>query len=567
MKQPNWDRIQEIYHAALATPRSEWGVFVARACDNDPDLLLEVFSLLKSDDSASGFLESPIAKIAFAPQNLVGQTLDERYLVERELSQGGMSKVYVAVDLKLKGQAVVIKILSQELVHDSYARQKFEQEVEALLRIDHPGVVRVLDVGQLPDETPYIVMQYVDGETLRAEIPAEGMNLKRAASILKQVGAALEHVHEKGIFHRDLKPENIVIKRDTDSVVLLDFGIAKVKHSVIAPSTAHGASVGTLLYMSPEQLRGEDVTAASDIYSMSLIAYELITGRRPFTPTSASQLLEMQRAGVRVKPIHLRENLPVKSQTIILRALSFDPKARFQNACEFGHTLAQTLVESRAHSTQSRWLKVAVTSFAILICAVLVSLGLYKYFRNITTVRPSNSFSYWLTVQKMRDGKAYEDSFKSNGQETFENGDKFRLNVASPNPGYLYVINEGPPEPNSTSFVMIYPNQMINNGSATLGANQPVQSDWIFFRGLAGAENIWIVWSASPVTQMESAKSDAFKHRDGGLDDRNLVTVKKFLKTKQDEVKVRVTHYKASQTVLVWGSSDVLVTLAQFNHR
>ncbi|HXQ36560.1 MAG TPA: serine/threonine-protein kinase, partial [Anaerolineales bacterium] len=307
MKQLNWDRIQEIYHAALAMPRSEWGAFVAQACGSDSDLLLDVFSLLKADDSANGFLESPIIKLALAPENLVGTTIDERYLVERELGAGGMSQVYVALDLKLKRQAVVIKILSETLVHDSYARQKFDQEVEALLRIDHPGVVRALDVGQLPDERPYIVMPYVDGETLRSKIPAEGMNLKRAAAILKQIGAALEHVHEKGIFHRDLKPENILIKRDTDSVVLLDFGIAKVKDSIVAPSTAHGASVGTLLYMSPEQLRGEDVTAASDIYSMSVIAYELITGRRPFNPTSASQLLEMQRAGARVKPIHLRE--------------------------------------------------------------------------------------------------------------------------------------------------------------------------------------------------------------------------------------------------------------------
>src|ERR1044072_1785145 len=276
MKQPNWHRIQEIYHAALAMPRSEWGAFVAHACANDADLLLEVWSLLKSDDSSSGFLESPIINLAFAPENLVGATIDERYLIERELGQGGMSQVYVALDLKLKRQAVVIKILSEALVHDSYARQKFEQEVEALLRIDHPGVVRVLDVGKLPDERPYIVMPYVDGETLRPQIPAEGMNLNRVASILKQMGAALEHVHEKGIFHRDLKPENIMIKRDSDSVVLLDFGIAKVKDSGVAPSTAQGGSVGTLLYMSPEQLRGEDVTAASDIYSMRVIAYEQI---------------------------------------------------------------------------------------------------------------------------------------------------------------------------------------------------------------------------------------------------------------------------------------------------
>lgn len=567
MKQANWDRIQEIYHAALAMPRAEWGAFVAQACGNDSDLLLEVFSLLKADDSSNGFLESPIIKLTFAPEDLVGVTIDERYLVERELGPGGMSQVYVALDLKLKRQAVVIKILSDTLVHDSYARQKFDQEVEALLRIDHPGVVRVLDVGQLPDERPYIVMPYVNGETLRSKISAEGMNLNRVASILKEIGAALEHVHEKGIFHRDLKPENILIKRDTDSVVLLDFGIAKVKDSVVAPSTAHGASVGTLLYMSPEQLRGEDVTAASDIYSMSLIAYELITGRRAFNPTSASQLLEMQRAGVRVKPIHLREDLSPKAQAIVLRALSFDPRGRYASAREFGNKLAHMLLDQHVRSTNRGSSKVIRVSALILACAVLGSIGLCRYLRTTIAETQSYSFSYWLTVQKVRDGKEYKEPFKSNGEEIFESGDKFRLNVASPNPGYLYVINEGPPAPNSTSSVMIYPSQAINNGSANLGANQPVQSDWIIFGGPAGAENFWIIWSASPVTQIESVKGEAFRSPNGGLKDQNLVTVKEFLIMKQDEVKVRVTHYKASQTVVVRGSGDVVVILAQFNHR
>ena len=567
MKQPNWDRIQEIYHAALAMPRSEWGAFVAHACANDADLLLDVCSLLKADDSFSEFLESPIIKLSFAPENLVGTTIDERYLVERELGQGGMSQVYVAVDLKLKRQAVVIKILSEALVHDLYARQKFEQEVEALLRIDHPGVVRVLDVGQLPDERPYIVMQYVDGETLRAQIPAEGMNLRRVASILQQIGAALEHVHEKGIFHRDLKPENILVKRDTDSVVLLDFGIAKVKDSVVAPSTAHGASVGTLLYMSPEQLRGDDVTAASDIYSMSLIAYELITGRRPFNPTSASQLLEMQRAGVRVKPIHLREGLSAKAQAIILRALSFDPGSRYTNAREFGTSLAHTLLVPQVRSVRPRSSTSVRASVVILACVIVGSMSLHKFLARTKTETSSDSFSYWLTVQKVRDGKEYADPFKTSGEETYESGDKFRLNISSPNPGYLYVLNEGPPAPNSTSFVLIYPRRAINGGSATLGANQSVQSDWTIFRGPAGAENVWIVWSASPVTQIELAKEEAFRSLNGVLVDQSLMIVKEFLESKQDEVKVRVTHYKTSQTVLVRGSGDVLVTLAQFNHR
>lgn len=579
MKPPNWDRIQDIYHAALAMPSHERSAFVAKACDHDPVLEHEVNTLLDAHHSASGFLKSPVVELGSkgfsgsdqahdsTAHSFVGKTVAGRYLIESKLGHGGMGQVYFALDLKLNRRPVVIKFLSQALLKDPYARQKFEQEAEALSRIHHTGVVDVLDVGELPDGGPYIVMQYVNGETLRSQIPSDGMNLERAASMLKQIGAALEHVHEKGISHRDLKPENIIVKHGTDSVVLIDFGIAKVKDSVIAPSTANGASVGTLLYMSPEQLRGEEITAASDIYSMGLIAYEMVTGRRPFNPTSAPQLLKLQGAGVRVKPIHLRENLSTKAQTIILRALSFEPRARFQGANEFGDKLARALLDSRVPPKDKQWLKAISASLAILAGLALLSFGIHKYQSGTVDTGPARSFTYWLTVQKMRDGNDYHDPFKSNGEETFESGDGFRLSVSSPEPGYLYVINEGPPEPNHTSFTMIYPSQATNNGSATLGANQSIQSDWIIFRGPAGSENFWIVWSGSPVSQLESAKREAFKHPNGGLTDPTLDTVKEYLQTKQSEIKVRTTRYKASQTVVVRGTSDMLLTLAQFKHR
>jgi len=584
MEQPNWDRIQEIYHAALAMPRSERRAFVAKAIEHNPILVREVNALLDADDPSIGFLESPIVKLgpknfsgsdqthASSADSFEGTTIDGRYLIERELGHGGMGQVYFALDLKLNRRPVVIKILSRDLLEDSYARQKFKQEAEALSRIHHVGVVDVLDAGELTDTRPYIVMQYVDGETLRSQLPTEGMNLKRAASILKQIGVALEHVHEKGIFHRDLKPENIIVKRGTDSIVLVDFGIAKVKDSVIAPSTANGASVGTLLYMSPEQLRGEEITAASDIYSMGLIAYEMVTGRRPFNPTSASQLLEMHRAGVGVKPIGLRPNLSRKAQDIILRGLSIKPKARYKRASEFGNDLASAL-NNEKEMRVNRWpvrlgkKRLAATVALIILMSAAALFAFYKYLSRTGDAGPTRSFTYWLIVQKMRDGKDYHDPYKSNGEETFESGDKFRLTVSSPDPGYLYVINEGPPEPNNTSFKMIYPSQATNNGSATLGADQPVQSDWIIFRGPAGAENFWIVWSASPVSQLESAKREAFKHSKGGLTDHTLVTVKEYLKKKQSETKVRTTRYKASQTAVVRGTSDMLLTLAQFKHR
>ena len=343
MERPVWDRIQEIYYSTLPMHTSERSAFIASACDGDPFLVREVTSLLKADDSSAGFLESPVFELGLkiissdsarrstesdrTTDSLVGTTIDQKYLVERVLGHGGMGKVYLARDLTLHSRPVVIKVLLEASVKDDYVVKKFRQEVEALARIDHPGVVSVLGAGELLDGKPYIVMQYVNGVTLRSQIPIEGMDLERAALILKQIGAALEHVHEQRIFHRDLKPDNIMLQslKDTELVKVVDFGIAKVKDSVVAPSTVDKVPVGTVLYMSPEQLRGgERITAASDIYSMGVIAYEMITGRRPFTPTSAPQLLELHRAGVRVKPIDLRSGISTEAQAIILRSLSFE---------------------------------------------------------------------------------------------------------------------------------------------------------------------------------------------------------------------------------------------------
>src|SRR4029079_2823292 len=378
MERPVWDRIQEIYYSTLPMPKSERSSFIARACDENPFLVREVTSLLKADDSSAGFLESSVFELglkiissdsakrsttASGPaDNLIGMTIDNKYLVERVLGPGGMGKVYLASDLTLHNRAVVIKVLLEASVTDDYVVRKFRQELEALSRIDHPGVVNVLGAGELPDGKPYIVMQYVNGVTLRSQIPVEGMDLKRAAVILKQIGAALEHVHEQKIFHRDLKPDNIMVQslKGEEHVKVVDFGIAKVKDSVVARSTGNKVPVGTVLYMSPEQLRGgERITAASDIYSMGVIAYEMLTGRRPFNPASAPQLLEMHREGIRVKPIDLRTNLSSEAQAIILRALSFERTARYQSAAEFGNTLARALLAEeetmpRPRSTQGR---------------------------------------------------------------------------------------------------------------------------------------------------------------------------------------------------------------------
>lgn len=582
MEPAHWERLQEIYHQAVALPSSERDAFLEDACAGDLGFFRELKALLKAAYSRGGILDSPVIELGSASDSLVGTTIGDHYLIESELTHGGMSQVYLAGNLRLPPQKVVIKVLSPTLVENPYAQQKFDQEVKALLRMEHPGVVRVQDRGDLADGRPYIVMPYIDGVPLSSQIPRAGMDLERAAAIVKQIGAALDHAHENGVFHRDLKPDNIMLRRDTDSVVLIDFGLAKLRGSLIAPSTV-SVIAGTVPYMSPEQLRGQTLTRASDVYSMGIVAYEMVTGRLPFDPASSSQMLEMQRSGVRVRPKQLRQSLLVEADRAIIRALKFEPSARYQTAGEFGDKLSAALVGKVGPPIP--WAKI----IAGLIIIAVVSFGVYEYIESKRNIPPgpnvvsqistptptptpppsgtSRKFTYFLTIQKMRGGKKYQTPYKSNGKDdVFDRGDKFQLNISAPESGYLYLFNEGPPEADDTSFTMVYPNNKTTNGSASLGADQQAQSNWMTFRGVEGYEDVWIVWSIMPVSELEQAKTEAFKHPRGGLVGQNLISVKGFLQMKKQESDVEVRHYKAGPRAIGNGHGDLLIALAQLKH-
>ncbi len=275
-----------------------------------------------------------------------GATFGDRYHVERELGRGGIGIVYLARDTGLMNRLVVIKVIQDEMSKNDWVLQKFRQETEALTRLNHPGIVAVYDAGETPEGQPYIVMQYVEGTPLRSVMTAEGMPLERVAYVMRRVGRALSAAHDRGVLHRDLKPENVMLESaagEDEEAKLIDFGIAKIKDSVVAPSTLLPMLAGTIAYMSPEQLERRSCTAASDIYSLGVMAYEMVTGRRPFNPETQFQLLELQRAGVRVKPCDLRPALSVAAQEAILKALEFEPQRRFASARDFGDTLAQSL--------------------------------------------------------------------------------------------------------------------------------------------------------------------------------------------------------------------------------
>ena len=276
-------------------------------------------------------------------ESMVGSRLKERYLLQRELGRGGFGVVYLAADEQLLSRPVVVKIMLSAKA-DSWERRKFRDEIEALARLNHPGIVSVLDSGETEEGRPFLAMEDVEGKPLRAVIRPEGMDLGSVADLIRQIGGALGAAHRKGIWHRDLKPDNIMIQTLEDGdqrIKLIDFGIATVQHSeAVVDSTTRIA--GTLRYMAPEQLKGRP-SAASDIYGLAVIAYEMVTGRTPFNAETLLELYAMKIAEIQVRPKSLRPSLPEEAERSILKALQPAAGNRYGTVGEFVQELAQGL--------------------------------------------------------------------------------------------------------------------------------------------------------------------------------------------------------------------------------
>ncbi len=284
----------------------------------------------------------------------VGAVFADRYAIERLLAVGGIAEVYIARDRKVLDRRVVVKVLSDRSHHDEYLRRKFQQEVKALERVDDEGVVALLDTDQTPDGRLFLVMKYIQGVTLRdvlREIEPGTMPVARVADLVRQIGNALQAVHgakPRAIVHRDLKPSNIMLVTTSageERVRLIDFGIASVHDAPegVTGGTLTEQSAGTILYMAPEQFRRQPCVA-SDIYAMGVIAYEMLTGQRPFPGRTPAELIDMQNQGVSQSPAELRRELSFAVDAAILRALQRDPADRFGSAREFGEALAAALV-------------------------------------------------------------------------------------------------------------------------------------------------------------------------------------------------------------------------------
>ena len=279
----------------------------------------------------------------------IGKQVDNaEYVIVDRIGSGGMGSVYKAEQPSMN-RMVAIKVLHPRFATRDDLVARFRREARAMSQLSHPNTARVYKYGALDDGSVYFVMDYLEGRNLAAEVRENGpMDAERAIGVMVQVCGALEEAHRAGIVHRDLKPENVFLTKQggsADFPKVLDFGLAKMSEKQMGRGsmmfTQQGMVFGTPEFMSPEQAQGEALDQRSDIYSLALILYELITGKLPF---DAKTPLDMMKAHVRDVPIALSERIPGKKfwpefEAVINKALAKNPDDRYASAAEFGEAL------------------------------------------------------------------------------------------------------------------------------------------------------------------------------------------------------------------------------------
>jgi len=380
--------IEEIYRAALDQEPDRVGAFLDAACAGDEVLRGKVEALLASHQLADSFIETSAVGLATRiiengqADLLVGRTIGH-YKISERIGTGGMGDVYLATDITA-GRKAALKLLPTRFTADTERLKRFQQEAHALVGLNHPNILTVYEIGE-DHSTHYIASELIEGETLRQRLMRGRMQVGEAIDVAIQVASALAAAHEAGIVHRDIKPENIMLRPD-GYVKVLDFGIAKLAEqevpvtvptdeALLLVETNLGSILGTVRYMSPEQAYGAPVDKGTDIWSLGVVLYEMITGHVPFTgetPGEAmSSILEMEPPPLTSYVAHA----PAELQQIINKTLRKDRKERYQSA----HELLEALRDLRhklefkaelKRSTATRKLAAFIVLAAIVVGAI-----------------------------------------------------------------------------------------------------------------------------------------------------------------------------------------------------
>ncbi|MCM3869633.1 MAG: serine/threonine protein kinase [Pyrinomonadaceae bacterium] len=628
-------QLEELFHEAVGLETDERADFMARARISHPELAGAVESLIAAHEGPDSPIDSPAFEAAAEmivdsqPALLAGQVVGH-YQITALLGKGGMGEVYLANDAKLD-RKVALKLLPSEFTDHKERLRRFIQEAKAVSSLNHPNIITIHEIGQA-EGAHFIATEFIDGHTLKHRMAQTRMELPDILDVSIQAASALQAAHAAGIIHRDIKPENIMLRPD-GYVKVLDFGLAKLTEksrqskptsadseidTMVKAGTKPGTLMGTVHYMSPEQARCQVLDARTDVFSLGVVMYEMAAGRRAFAgPTDVDTLVSI----LEKDPVSLDEcapEVPVEFQRIVGKALRKDRAERYQTikdllidlksfkeelsfaqklgrsgpprtSLEPATTPAATeaavtdqkavaaTTEGPAPRTGSRNRRALLVALLIVLLAGL-AIGAVIWRRGtstpaISTPAPAaeRTVSYWITVQKYRDGKAYQEPFRLRDDINFEKDYRIRLNITSSMSGRLYLLNEGPPAgaDQTPTFNVLFPSETANNGSALLKENQQIQipqQSWFEFDEQQGTEKIWLIWTEKDVPEMEAVKGFANSKDRGVVSSPGLRTaVNEFLKA-HSTPGASVERDEATKDTLVRAKGEILVHVIKLEH-
>ena len=360
-----WQRVQDLFHAALEKDPAERSIFLEQACAGDEALQREVAFLISAHETEDHFIDSPgyvAARDVLAAHHFEPGEMLSYYKIEAELGHGGMGEVYLAEDIRLN-RKVALKLLPPHYTVNPDRVRRFEREARAASALNHPNIVTIYEIGK-SETTHFIATEFVDGKTLRQLINEKPFTLNETLNVSMQVADALSGAHAAGIVHRDIKPENIMIRRD-GYVKILDFGLAKLTEQqtneldLETPTLLQsnpGLVMGTAHYMSPEQARAKNVGVGTDIWSLGIVMYELLAGHVPFTGETPSHVM-VSLMEDKLPPLRNRANVPDELDRFVTKALRKNQKERYHTAGEFARDLKSLKQRLQQDARLKDWLK------------------------------------------------------------------------------------------------------------------------------------------------------------------------------------------------------------------
>ena len=388
MEPERWQEIDQLVEAALEQEESQRAAFLEEACADDETLRQEVETLLVAHDQMGDFIEAPALEVAARnlsearTQSLVGQKLGS-YQILSLLGAGGMGDVYLAQDTTL-ARKVALKFLPEEFQQDSAARKRFLREAKSAAGLDHPFICKIHEVGEAEGKS-FISMEYIQGATLQEKLAEGPIPVRNVLETAGEIADALEGAHSHGIVHLDLKPSNIMFTPE-GHVKMMDFGLAKrvtlgQEQDITMTLTQEGAASGTVPYMSPEQVRGQQLDTRSDIFSFGVVLYEMVTGVNPFKKGSAMDTADTILSETPPPITRYADNVPERLQHTIRKMLAKDRNGRYQTAQALMADLRQLKLDAAStdaaitattgfgtgqSKSSRRWTKVGVGSLLAL---------------------------------------------------------------------------------------------------------------------------------------------------------------------------------------------------------